>query len=281
MRTKILPEPVLDRVKANPRLYALGRSIRMGLGSLLPPRSLPELPGRVHFNDFMLDDSSPKGIAWYRESALNAISNIEASLTAVGSSMDDVVTWLDFGCGYGRVLRFLVDRVEPWRVSAIDVIVEGVDFCAAEFGITAIHSTAPLDRLRLGPFGFVYAISVLTHLNEENGQRFLELTRRTLDVGGIFMFTTHGRWTLDHLGRYGRAVVEMEAQIRGCMDEQGFAYQPYRHYGSDSSYGLAWHDRAYIEDAMRRLHSNTMELVRFEPHSLYHHQDVYAYRRMA
>lgn len=281
MRTNVLPDSVLDRVKANPRLYALGRSIRMGLGSLLPPRSLPGLPGRIHFNDFMLKDSGPDGVAWYREGALSTISNIDSSLAAAGSSMNDVVTWLDFGCGYGRVLRFLVDRVKPWRVSAIDTIVEAVDFCAAEFGITAIHSAVPLERLRIGPFGFVYGISVLTHLDEENGEHFLGLTRRSLDVGGMFMFTTHGRWSLDRLSWYGRAVVEAAAQIRACMDKRGFAYQPYRHYGSNSSYGIAWHDKTYVEDTMRRLHGNTMELVRFEPHGLDHHQDVYAYRRMA
>ena len=43
--------------------------------------------------------------------------------------------WLDFGCGYGRVIRFLVERVPPDRIWASDVAHEAVDFCRSEFGV--------------------------------------------------------------------------------------------------------------------------------------------------
>jgi SAM-dependent methyltransferase len=280
VRTKVLPESILNLVKRSPRLYQLGRAVRMGLGSRLPPRRLPGLPGRVHFNDFMLGGTDRESVESYRSGALNAVGNIDASLAAIGLSPDDIETWLDFGCGYGRVLRFLAQRVEPSRIAATDVIVEGVHFCAEEFGATALHSNAPLDRLRLGSFDFIYAISVLTHLNERDGTALLAFMRRSLNIGGVCMFTTHGRWSMDHLDFYGPRVVRARSSIHAGVEARGFAFLPYEHY-RDDSYGLAWHAKGYLERLMSALHDDRMELIRFEPHGLDRHQDVFAYRRNA
>src|SRR5687768_11405389 len=140
MRTKIVPDGVLDALKRNQRLYQAARRLRMQIGRVVPPRRLEGIPGRVHFNDFMLEDTTPTGVERYRERALNVIRLIERSLDSAGRSFDDIRSWLDFGCGYGRVVRFLVQRTDKDRVHGSDVIEEAVDFCAREFGVHPIHS---------------------------------------------------------------------------------------------------------------------------------------------
>jgi SAM-dependent methyltransferase len=278
VRTKIVPDEVLDLLKRNRHAYRAARRVRTAVGRVVPPRRFADLPGRVHFNDFMLEDDSVAGITRYRTEALNVLANVEAALTKAGRSYEDVGSWLDFGCGYGRVLRFLTQRVPAERISATDVIREGVDFCREEFGVHAFYSDPDVSRLRLARYDFVYAISVITHLSETAGNAFLQALGSALKPGGIFLFTTHGRWSLEHIDHYGKRWVPMQARIAGRVSEHGVAYEPYGYYANDD-YGLAWHSERYVRNKMSELHGATLELLMFEPHGLDHHQDVFAYRR--
>jgi SAM-dependent methyltransferase len=278
MRTKILPDGVLDALKRNRRLYQAARRARMQVGRVVPPRRLEGLPGRVHFNDFMLEDTTPTGVERYRDRAMNVIRLIERSLESGGRSFDDIRSWLDFGCGYGRVIRFLVQRTDPECVHASDVIEEAVAFCASEFGVKPLHSRAALADLALGRFDFVYAISVLTHLDEENGLVMLQLLRDSLEPDGIVLFTTHGRWALDNIETYGATYGPIKQDVARRVREEGVAFVPYHHYPGDS-YGMTWHSADYVQGQMKRLHGDEMTLLFHEPHGLDGHQDVFAYQR--
>jgi|tagenome__1003787_1003787.scaffolds.fasta_scaffold20943891_2 SAM-dependent methyltransferase len=278
MKTRLLPGSAVGVLKRHTRLYQAARRTRMGVGKLIPPRRLDGIPGRVHFNDFMLEDDSPAGIEKYRTQALNVVSFIERALAAAGREYSDVESWLDFGCGYGRVLRFLVDHVDPRKVWVSDVIDEGVRFCSAEFGVHPARSTAAFDTLDLGRHDFIYAISVLTHLPAEAGRDFLGFLGRSLNPGGIALFTSHGRWSLDNLGFYDAAYESRRSELEQAVAEDGVAFVPYHHYpGGD--YGMTWHSRERIEEMVRELHGDGLKLLFHEPHGLDGHQDVFAYQR--
>lgn len=279
MRTKLLPDVALERLKRHAWAYQGARKLRMAMGRVVPPRRFEGINGRVHFNDFMLEDDSPEGVEAYRTRALNVIGLIDRSLEAGGRDIRDVRSWLDFGCGYGRVIRFLVQRVDPDRVHATDVIEEAVEFCASEFGVHPLHSTAALGELNLGRFDFIYAISVLTHLDEENGIEMMRFLHRSLEPGGIVLFTSHGQWSLDNLGFYGAVYEEKHEELARRVGERGVAFVPYHHYVGED-YGMAWHSADYVRSRMAELHGDSMRLLFFEPHGLDHHQDVFAYQRV-
>lgn len=252
----------------------------MGLGRVIGPRTVDGIPGRVHFNDFMLENDTPEGVERYRERALNVLRNVDAALAASGKDFGDVRSWLDFGCGYGRVLRFLVERTPPERVWASDVIDEAVDFCAEEFGVHALHSTASIAELELPRFDYAYMISVLTHLNEQKSRELLTRMPDWLEDGGIVMFTTHGEWALENLGSYGVLYEQLRPRIERDVRERGIAFVPYRHYAGDD-YGMTWHSADYVRETMRELHGASLRLLCFEPRGLDEHQDVFAYQRVA
>jgi SAM-dependent methyltransferase len=279
VKTKIIPERLLDLLKRHRRLYQCAYAVRIWMGSVIPPRHLPGLKGRVHFNDFMLTSGSPAGVESYRTSARSVISNIEDSLTAAGRGFGDIGSWLDFGCGYGRVIRFLIERVDPQQVYAADVIEEAVAFCADEFGVKPIYSRETLASLNLNSFDFVYAISVLTHLNEENSRELLRLMREALNPGGIVMFTTHGRSSVEHAASYGAIYGRMRAELKQRIERDGIAFVPYHHYFGDHC-GMTWQSERWIRERMHDLHADSMRLVLFKPQGLYGHQDVFAYERM-
>jgi SAM-dependent methyltransferase len=272
-----------DGLAAVVRRHALAhrslRAARVAVGRLMPPQRYDGIPGRVHFNDFMFGGSSPTEIGSYAERAQNVIAAIDRALLRAGMSFDDVARWLDFGCGYGRVTRFLVERVPAERVFVADVIEEGARFCASEFGVTALPSDADLTAVELGTFDFIYAISVISHLNEANTAAFLRLVGDALAEGGIALFTTHGRWSLEHPGQYGAEYEEMRPALEAEVASQGMAYRRYPFARGD--YGMTWHAQEFIEATIRGLHGDDVVPLLFEPHGLDGHQDVYAFRRVA
>lgn len=274
----IAVQQLVGTIKRHRRIHRAARKARFAVGHLIPPRRFAEIPGRVHFNDFMFLNSSPEEIASYAQRARNVIDLIEEALSGAGRTFDDVERWLDFGCGYGRVVRFLVDRVPAERVFVSDVVGEGVDFCAAEFGVQPVYSQAELDRVSLGSFDFIYAISVITHLNERNSIAFLRLLGESLTDEGIALFTTHGRWSIENVGLYGPEYEARRAEIAALVQERGTAYLPYEFV--DEDYGMTWHSREYIEAKMAELHGSRVAPLMFRPHALDGHQDVHAFQRV-
>jgi SAM-dependent methyltransferase len=216
----------------------------------------------------------------YRERALNVIASIEETLAAAGKTFDDIQRWLDFGCGYGRVIRFLVERVPAERVFAGDVVREGVDFCRSEFDVHPVYSATELASVRLDRFDFIYAVSVLTHLNERNSVAFLRLLGKSLDPGGIVLFTVHGRYSLENPALYGGEYEAMSEEIESCVAGRGLAFVPYPYERGDD-YGMAWHSREWVEETMRELHDARVRLLRFEPRGLDAHQDLFAFQRVS
>jgi SAM-dependent methyltransferase len=275
----VFPQRLVAAVKRRPRLHRAARSVRVAAGRLLPPREFPGIPGRIHPNDFMFDHASPEEVASYAERAGNVVANIEASLAATGRRFDDVERWLDFGCGYARVIRFLVRRVPPDRVWASDVVREGVDFCRSEFGVHALYSRPDLDALELETFDFVYAISVLSHLNERNSRALLRILGDALRPRGIAMFTTHGHRSLENPALYGAEFGERRQEIAREVAARGMTFLPYAFTGGDD-YGMAWHAPEWIEETVAAFHGDAIQLVRFVPHGLDDHQDVFAFQRV-
>jgi SAM-dependent methyltransferase len=266
-------------VKRHRTLHRAARKARVAVGHLLPPREFPGIPGRIHFNDFMFGGGSAEEIASYAERANNVIAALGATLSAAGKAFDDVERWLDFGCGYGRVVRFLVQRVPRERISVCDVVMEGVDFCASEFGVRPIHAPTDLRTLELGSFDLIYAISVITHLNERNSIALLRLLGDSLTEGGIAMFTTHGRYSLENPALYGAEYEERRAEIADAVERRGTAFLPYP-FLSGNDYGMAWHSREFIERTMEELHERRMRLLVFTERGLDDHQDIFAFQRV-
>ena len=279
MYRHLFPQPLVTAIKRRPLLYRAARRARMAAGRRMPPRDFPGIPGRIHPNDFMFDHGSPAEIASYAKRAGNVLANIEASLAAGGRTFDAVERWLDFGCGYGRVIRFLVEHVPQERIWASDVLEEAVDFCSAEFGVHPLPSAPDLEEVDLQPFDFIYAISVLSHLSERNSRALLRLFGEALRPNGIAMFTTHGRRSLENPGLYGSEFGARREEITRAVVAHGMTFLPYAFTRGDD-YGMAWHAREWVEETVAEIHGDAVRLIRFVPHGLDDHQDVFAFQRV-
>ena len=122
-----------------------------------------------------------------------------------GAELESLDAILDFGCGCGRVARHWADLRGP-RVHGCDYnprlvrwTAENLPFVEARRNGLEPPAPYPDESLDL-----IYAISIITHLTEELGRRWLAEWRRTLRPGGLLLFSTQGDAYREQLGKRQR-----------------------------------------------------------------------------
>lgn len=110
---------------------------------------------------------------------------------------------LDFGCGCGRLIRFLVPCAATADLHAADVNPDLVAWCQANLRGVSARTTGVEPPLPWsdGQFDLVYSLSVLTHLPEDALGPWLRELARILRPGGILVATTHGPRALERIER--------------------------------------------------------------------------------
>jgi SAM-dependent methyltransferase len=171
-------------------------------------------------------------------------------LAQLQTRKDEIRRILDFGCGYGRILRQFKAAYPEARLAACDILREAVDFCAETFGAEAIYAADdPGDTELEGEFDLIWVGSLFTHLAAASWTKLLDLFERVLEPGGLLLFSTQGRSIRDRiadrswLDAYGRQIWVNwdvpEEDLEGVVadyDRDGFGYLQWgtleRRYGT-------------------------------------------------
>ena len=152
---------------------------------------------------------------------------------------------LEFGCGWGRIIRYFWAVEDLW---GIDVRSDMVEACRetipfGEFSQVDPLGPAPFEDQR---FDLVYAYSVFTHLSEESHFIWLEEIKRILKPGGLLIATTLGRKFL-HLENppdESEAPEFFSEESRAAFDRGEYVYAP----TWNEHYGLAGIPESYIRE---------------------------------
>ena len=118
---------------------------------------------------------------------------IEASLEQAGRPLASFRSILDFGCGCGRTLTWLVERRPATAFHGTDVDGESIQWCQENLLLAGFKQNRPLPPLDYSDemFDLVYAISVFTHLSEEFQLPWLGELRRILKPNGVLLATVY------------------------------------------------------------------------------------------
>jgi SAM-dependent methyltransferase len=102
---------------------------------------------------------------------------------------------LDFGCGWGRIIRFFLKDLEPARLWGADPVEEMIEFCKATNYWCKFYviQRSPPSQFRASTFDFIYSFSVFSHLSEPMQLSWLAELHRVLKPGGILIATTRDR----------------------------------------------------------------------------------------
>lgn len=280
MSTQWLPQAAMDLIRENPRIYRPLRAARWWVGRVRGARKLDGVPGRVHFNDFMLRSSQPEDVRHYLQGAMNVVDILQGALKICDKSISSVSSCLEIGSGYGRIIRHISRMTPPTNIYACDVIEEGARFCAGEFGVNFIPCTSLSDASNAGRFEFIYLISVFSHLDSTSIAELWSQIAKMLKPGGVAVFTTQGKVSAGQVEKYGAHWAAEKAVICEAISNTGYYYEKYKWY--KDNIGMTW----VTEDFMRNLLEEAPEckdIMRFRGFDegiLDGHQDVYTYQKM-
>lgn len=176
------------------------------------------------------------------------------------SSLQSVV---DFGGGWGRILRFFLREVDPKQLYLIDCLTDAIE--------EAKRTQAPFNIIQTLPgqpcpvpennIDVVYAFSVFSHLSEASSRQALRDFSRILKKGGIAVITTRGRQHLNYL-RSLSITAESSGHLTHVSQvipdwdalERGFAKGEYQFFPtggggelSSDFYGEAWIGEGWIK----------------------------------
>jgi SAM-dependent methyltransferase len=183
----------------------------------------PEVVETVSPEDTMLRDT---GEMYF---PLGALALRKIRLAMLAGRCWGAQSILDFGCGYGRVLRYLAAGFPRAELAACDLDRGGVDFCADTFGATPIYGSYDPAEIEVGEtFDLIWCGSVFTHLDAPRWNGFLDLLTPLLRPRGLLVFTTTGHGYLESVRR-GDGGNWFPLEQAGDFPTAGFAYAEYPH----------------------------------------------------
>lgn len=170
--------------------------------------------------DIMFDPRAPDG---YFPAGASALASI------LSFTKNEPKRICDFGCGHGRVMRWLRAAFPKADIWGGDVGAGGVEFCARTFGSKPVISGTDFNALPdFPPCDLVWLGSVCTHLREEDSRKLIaRIVNDWLAPGGVAIISTHGRHVANvmkwKLIDYGVDTVQLKADFA----RSGYGYAPY------------------------------------------------------
>lgn len=213
----------------------------------------------------------------YRSVGRSAWRCITTALLSAGVTEPRSI--LDMSCGAGRVLRVLARAFPNAALTACDLVKDGVDFCAEEFGATPVYSDVDLSKLAFeSPFDLIWCGSLLTHLDAPLWLAPFRVFLRSLAPGGVAVVTLHGRWVAFRMRQgidYGLPRDRIDAILAG-YDAKGFGYAD---YVDQTGYGASVCTPAWILGELASWEE--FRVVGYAEKQWDDHQDVLAIQRIA
>jgi len=125
-------------------------------------------------------------------SAYKLFKNLYASYVG---PIDQCNSILDFGCGWGRIIRFFIKDIAPSKLWGCDPVEEMISICKEQNRWCNFKTidTKPPSPFQDETFDLIYSFSVFSHLSEEMHKSLLAELSRILKPGGLLIVTTRSR----------------------------------------------------------------------------------------
>ena len=163
---------------------------------------------------------------------------------------------LDFGCGWGRLTRFLARDVAPGALFGCDPVEEILDVSRR------LRVPATLARCDFVPerlpfeerFDLVFAFSVFTHISEAVHEACLREIHASLSPGGILIVTVRSPAYLGHSDAMRSLLDSLDSDPLAALAEPRYLFVPHaaepqhpQYHGGEMTYGETVISLPYIE----------------------------------
>lgn len=199
---------------------------------------LPLPPANLRFRVHGAADA-----ATFLQAGRQCAEDIGRTLKILSRDIGSFSDILDFGCGCGRVLRWLHSESSA-RFYGVDIDGQAIAWfhSCLPFAQFAQNSIRPPLPFPAGTFDLVYGVSVLTHLDEEIQNAWLHELKRVTRPGSVLLLTVHGDLTTSGL-------CEPEIEV---LRERGFFFKifqtgKYKSDGLPDFYQSTFHTKEYVD----------------------------------
>ncbi|WP_374353134.1 class I SAM-dependent methyltransferase [Chitinimonas sp.] len=215
-----------------------------------------------------IDQYFVEGYSLFRSLERELVATAGHGLAACGSV-------LDFGCGPGRLSRYL-QTVDGLNVSAVDIDPDCLAWCSSALPGVDCHpgSLRPPLAMAEQSFGAVLAINVLLHLGEHDAVAWLGEWRRLCRPGGLIIVTIAADLALSRArlseAHYQSLAGQAFAQLSRNPDLDEVIDEP-------DYYQNVVYSHAHIQQSWPAL---GLELLRIVPGCIGNHHDLVIMRRV-
>lgn len=223
-----------------------------------------------------LDAMNRGDLAHYFSVGSSALTNIRHSLSV--GNVNPPARILDFGCGAGRVTRWIVAAFPNAEIEGCDLRQADVDFVAKQFGIrTWVSGTNVASLTAPSTYDLIWVGSVFTHLPEEASIELFDKLLSWLNENSLLVLTSRGRLGAgrgnDYDKNYGIA-----AQWPGILQAFKASKFGYADYSGVNGYGTSLVPLSWWADLITS-RPNT-RLVTISEHAWDNHHDVLAIQKV-
>ena len=216
----------------------------------------------------LAEQSHHRGIALfaYLRSGLTAAETLERILAWRFGAAERTPSLLDFASGYGRVTRFLAQRLEAKRITVGEISRGAIEFQRRLLGVEGVVSAPRARELCLHRrFAAVSAMSLFTHLPAEAFRAWLVRLWGAVEEGGMLVLSVNDEAVL-FAGR--------------TMPESGFHFEPVSENAglATEEYGTTWVGESWVSRAIGESCDGVSSSTRI-PRGLWNFQDLYVVAR--
>lgn len=135
---------------------------------------------------------------------------------------------IDFGCGYGRLMRLMYYFTNPENICGVDPWDKSIEVCRQDGMLGSLIQSDYLPAslpLPENHFDLIFSYSVFTHTSIKVTQSALRTLRRYIAPSGMLVLTTRPieYWKIDSLK--GRADFNLDRQL-AAHREDGYSFLP-------------------------------------------------------
>lgn len=135
---------------------------------------------------------------------------------------DELDSVLDFGCGCGRLMRWLPMLLPNAVCHGVDVRRASIEWCRANLkGRFVTSATQPPLELPDNSMDLIISLSVFSHLNRRSSLEWIAELARVCRTGGRILLTTLGPfslWVLTRSEEHQKSFEISAAVARACRD---------------------------------------------------------------
>lgn len=232
----------------------------------LQPEVAERLNVRLSIDDGMYSNNGN----YYLKCGQDALRLIQQCMKIAGKNKNEVSQVLDYGCGYGRVTRWLAAEFPNSDVVGLDIDAKALNSCN-EIQKIDVRKADPYLVESIGlSFDLIWVGSLFTHVKKTYARKLLKYLSSHLTLGGGLVFTTHGKYVVERIRTaektYNLNSIEQSKLLNG-FEKSGYGFGCYPH---SDEYGISVCTSTSIENLIEK---TDLTHLMFEERGWVNHQD--------